>query len=200
MPATKKARVQSAKQDERRVDLGARVRRLRQAKNWTLEQLAARTRLARSTLSKIENGQTSPTFDVLQKIAAGLDLEVSALVRRDPALAASGRRSITRANQGQRVDISNYQHEFLCTEVAHRRFTMIRTRVIARSRTDFPEWVRHSGEESIFILEGEIEFHSEFYEPTRLKAGDAMHYDSGMGHALISTSPKDALVLWVSAA
>ena len=39
------------------VDLGARVRELRKARNWTLEQAANQAGLARSTLSKIENGQ-----------------------------------------------------------------------------------------------------------------------------------------------
>ena len=43
------------------VDLGARVRELRKGRKWTLEQAAKQAGLARSTLSKIENGQMSPT-------------------------------------------------------------------------------------------------------------------------------------------
>ena len=43
------------------LDLGARVRELRKARDWTLEQAAGQAGLARSTLSKIENGQMSPT-------------------------------------------------------------------------------------------------------------------------------------------
>ena len=39
------------------LDLGRRVRELRKAKGWTLEQAASQAGLARSTLSKIENGQ-----------------------------------------------------------------------------------------------------------------------------------------------
>ena len=50
------------------LDLGIRVRELRKAKGWTLEQAAARAGLARSTLSKIENGQMSPTYDALKKL------------------------------------------------------------------------------------------------------------------------------------
>lgn len=53
------------------LDLGARVRELRKAKGWTLEQAAGQAGLTRSTLSKIENGQMSPTYDALKKLAGG---------------------------------------------------------------------------------------------------------------------------------
>jgi transcriptional regulator with XRE-family HTH domain len=53
------------------LDLGERVRALRKAKGWTLEQAAGQAGLARSTLSKIENGQMSPTYDALKKLDAG---------------------------------------------------------------------------------------------------------------------------------
>ena len=58
------------------VDLGARVRELRKARNWTLEQAANQAGLARSTLSKIENGQMSPTYEALKKLAVGLEISV----------------------------------------------------------------------------------------------------------------------------
>ena len=62
-------------EEERNVaplELGARVRTLRKERNWTLEQAANKAGLARSTLSKIENGQMSPTYDALKKLATGL--------------------------------------------------------------------------------------------------------------------------------
>ena len=51
------------------LDLGMRVRELRKARDWTLEQAAGQAGLARSTLSKIENGQMSPTYEALKKLA-----------------------------------------------------------------------------------------------------------------------------------
>ena len=50
------------------LDLGVRVRDLRKAQGWTLEQAASQAGLARSTLSKIENGQMSPTYEALKKL------------------------------------------------------------------------------------------------------------------------------------
>ena len=49
------------------LNLGARVRELRKERGWTLEQAAGHAGLARSTLSKIENGQMSPTYEALKK-------------------------------------------------------------------------------------------------------------------------------------
>ena len=61
------------------VDLAIRVRELRKQREWTLEQAAQKAGLARSTLSKIENGQMSPTYDALKKLADGLDISVPQL-------------------------------------------------------------------------------------------------------------------------
>ncbi|MEO0361500.1 MAG: helix-turn-helix transcriptional regulator, partial [Pseudomonadota bacterium] len=64
--------------------LGERVRAIRRARNWTLEEAAQRAGLARSTLSKIENEQMSPTFDAVQKLARGLDIDVPQLFQPAP--------------------------------------------------------------------------------------------------------------------
>lgn len=62
--------------------LAQRLRALRQARTWTLKQAAAATGVSASTLSKIENGLLSPTYDNLIKIAAGLELDVAELFTR----------------------------------------------------------------------------------------------------------------------
>ena len=71
------------------------------------------------------------------------------------------------------------------------------SRLTARSADEFAEWVRHEGEEFLYVLEGSVQVLTEFYEPTHLSKGDSMYFDSRMGHCCLSTSPEDALVLWV---
>ncbi len=51
----------------------------------------------------------------------------------------------------------------------------------------------------MLILEGEVMFYTEFYEPVRLDAGDSVYYDANMGHMLVSLSEQDAHILWVTA-
>ena len=56
--------------------LGERVKQLRLAQNLTLEEASKLAGLARSTLSKIENEQVSPTFAVVSKLVAGLGIDI----------------------------------------------------------------------------------------------------------------------------
>ena len=62
------ARENGVQDEPEPLDLGARVRELRKARDWTLERAANQAGLARSTLSKIENGQMSPTYDALRRV------------------------------------------------------------------------------------------------------------------------------------
>ena len=56
--------------------LGERLKQIRLANQWTLEDVSQRTGIARSTLSKIENDQVSPTFSVVQKLISGLNIDL----------------------------------------------------------------------------------------------------------------------------
>lgn len=178
--------------------LGQRVRDIRRRNHWTLEDAAQRTGLARSTLSKIENEQMSPTFDVVQKLAAGMEIELPQLFVATESHKASGRRAITRAGEGRPRVTATYEHELLSVELAQRKMIPFRTKVRARSFDEFASWVRHPGEEFLYVLVGSIAFYTEFYEPVTLAAGDSVYYDSDMGHACISVSGEDATILWVS--
>lgn len=60
-----------------------RVRALRVAQGWSLEDLAARARLSQSTLSRIENGQRRLALDQLVTLARALDTSLDQLVEMD---------------------------------------------------------------------------------------------------------------------
>ena len=182
--------------------LGKRIRGLRTQRGWTLDAAAKATGLARSTLSKIENGQMSPTYDALIKLAQGFAIDISDLFEPQASVPANqrgtGRRSITRAGQGQPFHTPVYQHLLLCNDLSHKVMVPFRSVVTARSVDAFDDWSRHEGEELVYILEGEVEMATEFYEPERLAAGDCAYLDSRMGHRVISVSEENAVVLWVS--
>ena len=72
------------------------------------------------------------------------------------------------------------------------------TRITARDISDFADWIRHRGEEFMYVISGELELHTEHYRPLTMAAGDSIYYDSAMGHCCVSTSKEDAVVLWVS--
>jgi len=70
------------------LNLGQRVRNLRKARGWTLEHAALQAGLARSTLSKNGNGQMSPTYAALRKLAGGWRCRCRSCSRR-PAMPGS---------------------------------------------------------------------------------------------------------------
>lgn len=179
------------------LDLGARVRELRKARGLTLEQAAGQAGLARSTLSKIENGQMSPTYDVLQRIMRGADLDIVELFEGRRPNAPFGRRSVTRRGEGKIHPTQTYRYEVLATDLSQKEILPFKARVAARSLDDFSGWVRHQGEEFICVLSGSIKVFTEFYEPVELSVGDSTYFDSNMGHAIISVSEEDAEILWV---
>ncbi len=103
------------------VAVGARVHALRDAMGLSLRELAERSGVSAPMLSQVERGETSPTIAVAAKIAAGLDLTLSQLLRLDEGehvviSREHGRRSSSRGGHrfeeltpplpGQRADVS----------------------------------------------------------------------------------------------
>lgn len=192
------ARENGAAETAQPLDLGARVRELRKARDWTLEQAAQQAGLARSTLSKIENGQMSPTYDALKKLAVGLEISVPQLFTPPSKGQVNGRMAITRTGEATSKVTTTYEHALLSEVLTRKKMLPYRTRVRARKIADFDGWVRHDGEEFLYVLTGQVRLYTEFYEPVELRRGDSAYYDAAMGHNVVSVSPEDATILWVT--
>ncbi|MBC7157764.1 MAG: helix-turn-helix domain-containing protein [Rhodobacteraceae bacterium] len=180
------------------LNLGARVRELRKERGWTLEKAALQAGLARSTLSKIENGQMSPTYEALKKLAQGLSIPVPQLFTPPSRAQASGRMAFTRAGEGQAHATATYEHELLAPALRVKQMLPYRARIRARSMDEFAGWVRHDGEEFLYVLTGIVRLYTEFYQPVEMRRGDSAYYDATMGHNVISVSDEDATILWVT--
>jgi transcriptional regulator with XRE-family HTH domain len=192
------ARESGASDDVPPVDLGQRVRELRKAHKWTLAQAAKQAGLARSTLSKIENGQMSPTYDALKKLATGLEISVPQLFTPPEAERINGRMAVTKTGAGTAKATTTYEHELLADTLLKKQMLPYRARIRARSMEEFDGWVRHDGEEFLYVLTGVVQLFTEFYEPVELRRGDSAYYDATMGHNVLSLSPEDATILWVT--
>jgi len=178
--------------------LGENLKSLRQRQGWTLQEVSRQTGVAVSTLSKVENDQMSLTYDKLLQISEGLGLSLAELLAADePEVAGLARRSVNRKEEGLRQTTPNYDYLYLSTDITRKRMVPVLTRIRARTLDDFGPLLKHSGEEFIFVVEGAIEVHTEHYQPIRLETGESTYIDSDMGHAYITVSKKDALVLGV---
>ena len=192
------ARESGEQEDAQPLNLAERVRELRKAQGWTLEQAAQEAGLARSTLSKIENGQMSPTYEALKKLAVGLKISIPQLFTPPQKEQVSGRMAMTKAGQGTGHATTTYEHEMLGEVLSNKRMLPYRARIRARSVEEFDGWVRHDGEEFLYVLTGVIRLYTEFYEPIEMRRGDSAYYDATMGHNVISVSDEDATILWVT--
>jgi len=192
------ARENGAEETLQPLDLGARVRELRKARKWTLEQAAGQAGLARSTLSKIENGQMSPTYEALKKLAIGLEISVPQLFTPPSKGQVNGRMAVTKSGEGTHQITTTYEHDLLAETLTQKAMLPYRARVRARSMDEFDGWVRHDGEEFLYVLTGQIRLYTEFYEPMDMSRGDSAYYDAAMGHNVVSVSAEDATILWVT--
>src|SRR3954470_24480685 len=95
-------------QMETAIHIGPRVRALREAMDLSLRDLAERSGVSAPMLSQVERGETSPTLQVASRIAAGLELRLSQLLRLDE----SGTVTIVRAQERRRGGSAEQGHAF----------------------------------------------------------------------------------------
>ena len=106
--------------------------------------------------------------------------------------------AVTKAGEGQAQATVTYEHRLLAGALRAKQMLPYTARIRARSVDEFDGWVRHDGEEFLFVLTGVVRLYTEFYEPVELRRGDSAYYDATMGHNVISLSPEDATILWVT--
>jgi transcriptional regulator with XRE-family HTH domain len=185
MMATRSEKLNNAKP-------GVALRTLRKERGWTLAEVSRRTGMPVSTLSKVENNKLSLSYDKLARLSEGMEVDISQFfgASAEPGGPVperpTGRRSITRAGDGKVIETENYRHVYAAADLKNKRFIPVLADIRARTLAEFGELIRHAGEEYVFVVEGEVEFHSSLYTPTRLGKGDGMYFDSGMPHAYLA--------------
>lgn len=186
--------------DTDRPTLGGLLKNLRLRNGWTLKEMSERTDIPLSTLSKVEHDRLTLTYDKLLRLSQRLNMRLSELFAEpsdnaatEPAVTA--RRSIGRMDEAVRVETRNYDYYYLCPELRKKRMIPVLTRIRARSVEDFGDLVQHSGEEFIYVLEGRVVVHTEFYDPITLDTGASIYLDSTMGHAYVAAEGCDEALL-----
>ncbi len=197
--ASRKARARAqAPLDRER--MGARLRTIRKARGLTLKALSARSGVALSTLSKIELGQISMSYEKLAAVARGLAVDIAALF--DPRAGAqprAGQPVVVRStpDTAPSYDGENYDYRMLATEFPGKRMTPLHGTIVARDLAQFPDYIRHPGQEFVMVLSGRVRIHFETGEAIELGRQESAYFDSGVGHVYLSTGKTDAQVVVV---
>ena len=186
--------------------LGKLLRDRRAHHGWTLADVSSMTGIAASTLSKIENGLLSPSFDKVLQLSRGLGVEIADLLDpqtadANPPAVVLARRSISRQFEGQKLDTKYYTYTYLCSDVAHKRIIPIHIEVRATRPEHIGELTSHVGEEFVQVVKGKVRVFSEYYEPTDLEPGDSVYLDSSMKHGYLSlVEPSSEILVTCSSA
>jgi transcriptional regulator with XRE-family HTH domain len=178
--------------------IGTRLREIRRGLDQTLAEVSKATGVSISNLSKIENSQISPSFDIMKRICDGLGVTIEDFVRPGAKSVVSGRKTTTRRDEGDFFTSGQYDYRAHASELSRKAMVPLEILVHARAVDEFDHWSQHRGEEFVYVLDGAIEIHTEHYAPFRLDAGESAYFDSSMRHLYISVSAENARVLSVS--
>ncbi|WP_210485586.1 helix-turn-helix domain-containing protein [Microvirga antarctica] len=180
-----------------RLTLGRRLKQLRKEHGWTLAETARRSGLATSTISKVERGQMSLTYDRFVPLAQNLGLDVGALFAAETRAFERDTLAVTPKGQAERYDTPTYVYEMLAAGVSHKQMVPMLGRVKARVLEAFDDFIRHVGEEFLLVLEGSVRVLIEDGRTVDLAEGDSLYFNSGLGHCYLSTGTEEAQILVV---
>lgn len=180
--------------------LGARVRALREAMDLSLRDLADRSGVSAPMLSQVERGETSPTLLVAAKIAAGLELRLSQLLRLDE----DGAVTVVRAQERRKGPggVRGHTYEILTPPLPGQRVELSEHTIAPGAMTGGPgdAPIHEPGSrESTIVHSGALTFvcDGDRYE---LAPGDTVTFDADLPHHFENHSHDPATVYAVVSA
>jgi len=180
-----------------RLEFGRRLRKLRLDKGWTLAELAERSGLVISTISKAERGLIALTYDRLAMLAQALEVDLAAFFNAEGHSFAPGSFAVARKGDFKMQETKNYVYEMLFPDVWHKAMRPMMGSLKARELVDFEEFVRHPGQEFLIVMAGQVTVFVENRDPVVLNQGDCIYFDSAVGHLYASGGEDDARILVV---
>ncbi len=183
-----------SKKDVKELNLGQKIRRLRQEKRLTLQELSDITTLSKPLLSQIENDQVIPPIATLLKIAKGLKIAIHYFFeeegdRQKYVLSRADNGGMTPRRSGNDSP-HGYLYRSLAPGIRHKPIEPFLVEFELRAWSD-DYYYRHEGVEFIYVLEGEVEFHFG-PETLVLSSGDSIYYDSNEPHGFIARGKQKA--------
>ncbi len=179
--------------------LGARIRALREAMDLSLRDLAVRSGVSAPMLSQVERGETSPTLQVATRIAQGLELRLSQLLRLDEGGAISVVRSgERRTGPGG----SGHAYEILTPPLPGQRAELSRHTLAPGAVTGGPgdpPMHEPGSRETALVQDGRVILHCDGARH-ELTVGDCVTFDADLPHHFENPGTEEAVLLAVVSA
>ncbi|MBF0647121.1 cupin domain-containing protein [Desulfuromonas acetoxidans] len=194
--------MENIREEVKELQIGMKVRNLRQERRMTLQDLANMTRLSKPLLSQIENNQVIPPLSTLLRIAKAFEVSLNCFFEdeRDNTqcvVVRAGEQHIRQLRAAQTHGSQSYTYNSRAFGKTRHNMEPFDVEFFAREWSD-DLLVRHEGEEFLYVLEGQLEFrHGD--QTVLLNPGDSVYYDSTEPHGYIArseTQPRAIAVLY----
>jgi transcriptional regulator with XRE-family HTH domain len=186
--------VQAQKETANEPDLGLTIRRLRESRQLSLKEVAARSGLTQSFLSQVERNLTSPSVASLRKVAQAFGVPLTELFQ-GPVIPEN--RVVRRAERRQLIHPSHQWRDYLLTPSLTGKLQVILSVIEPGGGSGEEPYAHDSDEECVVILRGRLEF---WVGPDRymLEEGDSIVFESRIPHRNRNPGPERAEVLWIT--
>lgn len=191
--------MENIREEVKELQIGFKIRRLRQDRRMTLQDLAESTGLSKPLLSQIENDQVIPPLATLLRISKAFKVGLNTFFEDEGntqkcilVRAGESRKKMRRSSHNQ-----PYIYHSLAAGRKHRHLEPFLVEFELQEWSDELQ-VSHEGEEFIFLLEGELEFHYGD-QVIQLYPGDSLNYDSNEPHGFVARGnvrPRAVAVLY----
>lgn len=182
-----------------RVLVGARLRAHRKQQKLTLKQVSDKSGVALSTLSKMELGQATVSYDKLAAAARVLNISLPQLFNPEAAPEQLAQPTVVsnKISETTGYATGSYEYHPIAGEFPGRSMMPIYARIRARELSEFEDFIRHPGQEFAMVLSGRIRIHFENGEEISLGERETAYFNSEIGHIYLAEGKEDAEVIAV---
>ncbi len=176
-------------------DLGQRLRELRKERHLSLKELCARAQLSVAMLSHIERNQTNPSLKMLEKICAGLGVEMANLFPTQAADATGEDAFVVRADSRASLSLPHGVTKQLLSP-SHKKTLELFILKVAPNGSSGKEPLVRTGEKAGMLLQGQVRLTlgSRSFD---IEEGDSFLFDSGLPHRFFNPGTVEAQILWI---
>jgi transcriptional regulator with XRE-family HTH domain len=173
------------------VELGERIRAIRQLRRRTLKEIATAAGISESFLSQLERGRTNATIATLQRLSGALGIEVSDLFN-----SGSSRPRVLRRETREFVEWGSLGRKALLTPKPFHSLEVVVARFEPGGSTGDEPYTHGDSEELLIVVEGgvHVQLGTEIHD---VSAGDSVHYQSSTPHRVSNPYHETAEVLFV---
>ena len=190
--------VRNVKDELKDLNLGQKIKNLRQKKGLSLQQVAEKASLSEPVLMQIEGEVVAPPVATLLKIARAMNVNIGYFFQEQDAekravvVPKSDRKRVFRRIHEDPSKVG-YYYESLAYPKADKHMEPFHVTFEVKGKEDLI-FLTHKGEEFIYVLDGQLEFNYE-NEIYSLSPGDSLYFDSTLPHAFRAVGKKQATAI-----